>query len=191
MRCPTPAEVAGRGPLSDHPARTTADVAEGLRATDPAEVAKAWAAHSASGDGDRREWDDAVRAVGADPHRARAEAALLKADVVDPAVASRDAARQVEGLAAARVVVAGDRTADRAVADDHSAVLAQLHGPDWAGHVTRTGADGATASRRRGSGSPAWSGDTCRWGRRHHPGQQKPRRYGITQGLFRGLRDRR
>ena len=92
---PTAAEVAGRGPLSNNPARSTADVVEGLRSTDPAEVAKAWAAREASVVGDPREWDALLRHVGADPDRARAEAAQIKADVVDPATAARDAARQV------------------------------------------------------------------------------------------------
>lgn len=139
---PTPAEVAGRGPLSDRPAPTTTEMVEGLRATDPAEVAKAWAEHTANGVGDPREWDDAVRAAGADPDRARAEAAQIKANVVDPAVASRDAARQVEDLAAALVVVSGDQAADRAVDGDRSAVLERLHGAGWADQVagaTRVG----------------------------------------------------
>jgi hypothetical protein len=142
---PTVAEVAGRGPLAQTPARSTADVADGLRSTTPTDVATAWAAHTANGMGDPREWDDALRAVGADPDGARSEAARIKADVIDPAVASRDAARQVEDLVAARVVVTGDHAADRTADTDRTAVLEQLHGPDWAGHVITTGTDAAMA----------------------------------------------
>ncbi len=142
---PSPAEVTGRGPLSEYPARSTADVVEGLRSADPAEVAKAWAEREASGVGDTREWDAALRDIGVDPDRARNEAAQIKADVVDPATVSRDAARQVEDLAAARVVVGGDREADRAATADHTAVLEQLHGTGWADHVGVAAAEGARA----------------------------------------------
>lgn len=140
---PTPAEVAGRGPLSQYPARSTADVVDGLRSADPAEVAKAWAAAEATGVVDSRGWDTVLRAAGVDPDRARAGAAPIKTDLVDPAVDARDAARQVEDPATARVVIAGDRAADRAKAADQAAVLEELHGPDWADQVIDGAREGA------------------------------------------------
>jgi hypothetical protein len=171
---PTVAEVAGRGPLAQTPARSTADVADGLRSTTPTDVATAWAAHTANGMGDPREWDDALRAVGADPDGARSEAARIKADVIDPAVASRDAARQVEDLAAARVVVTGDHAADRAVDADRTAVLEQLHGPDWAGHVITAGTDGAAVTHPE---TVAESGPGGAW----QHGAEAPRLAGMAQ----------
>jgi hypothetical protein len=173
---PTPAEVAGRGPLSARPARSTADVVDGLRATDVADIATAWAAHTANGVRDPREWDDAMRAVGADPDRARADALRIKADVVDPAVASRDAAHQVEDLVAARVVVAGDHAADWAIDTDHTAALEQLHGPDWAGHVITTGADGAAVMHPT-TETAGESGPAGAW----QHGAEAPRLAGMAQ----------
>ncbi len=61
---PTPAEVAGRGPLSEHPAQDRSDVVAGLRAADPAELATGWATATALG-ADGPGWDEAMRAVGA------------------------------------------------------------------------------------------------------------------------------
>jgi hypothetical protein len=148
---PSPAEVAGRGPLSEYPARSTADILDGLRLADPAEVARAWAAVEATGVGDPREWDAVLRAVGVDSDRARADAAQIKADGVDPAVEARDAARQVEDLTAARVVITGDRAADRVATADQAAVLEQLHGPGWAEQV----AAGAEVGARAGLQEPA------------------------------------
>ena len=142
---PTAAEVAGRGPLSENPARSLADVADGLRSADPAEVARTWAALEAVGGADPREWDALLRAAGTDPDRARAEAAQIKADVVDPTMDARDAARRVEDLAAARVVIAGDHAADRVTTEDHVAVLEKLHGPDWVDRGDRAAREGARA----------------------------------------------
>ena len=145
---PTAAEVAGRGPQSKNPARSLADVADGLRSADPAEVARAWAALEAVGGADPREWDALLRAAGTDPDRARSEAVEIKADLVDPTVDARDAARRVEDLAAAQVVIGGDVAADRVATRDQAVVLEQLHGPDWVDRGDRAAREGAWAGLR-------------------------------------------
>jgi hypothetical protein len=81
----------------------------------------------------------------------------IKADVVDPELDTREAARRVEDLAAARVVIGGDLAVDRAAAADQVAVLEHLHGADWAGHAEAAAREGtATGSQ---SSPMASSGD--------------------------------
>jgi hypothetical protein len=152
---PTAAEVAGRGPLSENPARSLADVADGLRSADPAEVARAWAALEAVGGADPGEWDALLRAAGTDPDRARAEAVKIKADLVDPAMDARDAARRVEDLAAAQVVIGGDVAADRGATRDQAVVLEKLHGADWVGQAAEATRDGAIAGAKAVSNVPS------------------------------------
>jgi hypothetical protein len=135
---PAAAEVAGRGPLSGRPARSAGDVVEGLQAVDPAEVARAWAAVEATGVADPGEWDTVLRVAGADPERAR----------VDPEMDTAAAARRVEDLAAAGVVIAGDRATDRAATEDHVAVLEPLHRPDWVDRGEWAAREGAWAGLR-------------------------------------------
>ena len=145
---PSAAEVAGRGPLSGRPARSAGDVLEGLRVVDPAEVARAWATLEATGVADPGEWDAVLRAAGVDPDRARADAAQIKTSVVDPEMDARDAARRVEDLVTAGVVIAGDHVADRAATEDHVAVLEKLHGPDWVNRGDRAAREGSWAGLR-------------------------------------------
>jgi hypothetical protein len=72
----------------------------------------------------------------------------IKADLVDPTMNARDAARRVEDLAAAQVVISGDLTVDRTAVADQAVVLEKLHGADWAGQAVEATRDGAIAGAK-------------------------------------------